>query len=88
MGEVLAKTQTQMPEAQIGSGMICISPTHGGNVGHVGIVGEIKSPVNTTVIYSNSSSRGVFSHSFTLGTWKAFYRDRKGLPVFFYALKK
>jgi hypothetical protein len=88
MGEVLAKTQTQTPEAEIRPGMICISPTHGGNVGHVGIVGEIKSPTNATVIYSNSSSRGVFSHSFTLGTWKTFYRDRKGLPVFFYALKK
>jgi len=87
MGEVLAKTQTQVPEQQITPGMIIISPTHGGNVGHVGIIGEVKIPTNATVIYSNSSSRGVFSHSFTLGTWKTFYRDRKGLPVFFYALK-
>jgi len=87
MGEVLAKTQTQVPEQQITPGMIIISPTHGGNVGHVGIIGEVKIPTNATVIYSNSSSRGVFSHSFTLGTWKSFYRDRKGLPVFFYALK-
>ena len=87
MGEVLAKTQTQLPEQQIGPGTIIISPTHAGNVGHVGIVGEVKNPVNVTVIYSNSSARGVFSHTFTLGKWKAFYRDRKGLPVFFYALK-
>jgi hypothetical protein len=87
MGEVLAKTQNQVPEQQITPGMIIISPTHGGNVGHVGIIGEVKSPTNSTVIYSNSSSRGVFSHSFTLGTWKTFYRDRKGLPVFFYAIK-
>jgi hypothetical protein len=87
MGEVLAKTQRQVPEANIGPGMICISPTHGSNVGHVGIVGEIKNPTNDTLIYSNSSKRGVFSHSFTLGTWKNFYRDRKGLPVFFFALK-
>jgi hypothetical protein len=88
MGEVLAKTQTQVPEQQISPGMIIISPTHGGNVGHVGIIGEVKIPTNATVIYSNSSSRGVFSHSFTLGTWKTFYRDHKGLPVFFYALKQ
>ena len=87
MGEVLAKTQSQVPEQQITPGMIIISPTHGGNVGHVGIIGEVKIPTNATVVYSNSSSRGVFSHSFTLGTWKTFYRDRKGLPVFFYALK-
>ncbi len=87
MGEVLAKTQTQLPEQQIGPGTIIISPTHAGNVGHVGIVGEVNNPVNVTVIYSNSSARGVFSHTFTLGKWKAFYRDRKGLPVFFYALK-
>jgi hypothetical protein len=88
MGEVLAKTQTQVPEQQIVSGLVIISPTHGSNVGHVGIIGEVKNPVSSTVIYSNSSSRGVFSHSFTLGKWKAFYRESKGLPVFFYAIKK
>jgi len=88
MGEGLAKTQTQVPEAEIGPGMIIISPTHGGNVGHVGIVGEIKNPTNATVIYSNSSRLGVFSDTFTLGSWKNFYRDRKHLPVFFYALKR
>jgi len=88
MGEVLATTQTQVSEAQITAGMIIISPTHGGNVGHVGIVGEVTNPVSATVIYSNSSKRGVFSHTFKLGGWKAFYRDRKGLPVFFYAIKK
>jgi hypothetical protein len=67
--------------------MIIISPTHGSNVGHVGIVGEIKSPITATLIYSNSSARGVFSHSFTLGKWKAFYRDSKGLPVFFFGIR-
>jgi hypothetical protein len=87
MGEVLAKNQIQVTEQQAAAGMIIISPTHGGNVGHVGIVGQVKNPITATVIYSNSSSRGVFSHKFTLGTWKAFYRDRKGLPVFFFALK-
>jgi hypothetical protein len=87
MGEVLAKDQIQVSEQQITPGMICISPTHGGNVGHVGIVGEVKNPITATPIYSNSSSQGVFMHKFTLGSWKAFYRDRKGLPVFFFGLK-
>jgi hypothetical protein len=87
MGEVLANSDRQVPEQQVTAGMIIISPTHGGNVGHVGIVGEVKTTTNSTVIYSNSSSRGVFSHTFTLGTWKSFYRDRKGLPVFFYAIE-
>jgi hypothetical protein len=87
MGEVLAKNDTQVPEQSIAPGMVIISPTHGGNVGHVGIVGEVKSPITGTVIYSNSSSAGVFLHKFTLGSWKAFYRDRKGLPVFFFAIK-
>jgi hypothetical protein len=87
MGEILAKTQTALPEQDITPGMIIISPTHGGNVGHVGIIGEVKTPISATVIYSNSSSRGVFMHKFTLGSWKSFYRDHKGLPVFFYALK-
>jgi hypothetical protein len=88
MGEVLAKTQTQVPEPDIRRGMILISPTHGSNVGHVGIVGDIASSANNTLIYSNSSSQGVFAHSFTLGRWKNFYRDRKGLPVFFFAIKR
>jgi hypothetical protein len=87
MGEVLAKTQIHVREQQVAPGMIIISPTHGSNIGHVGIVGEIKNPVLASVIYSNSSARGVFSHTFTLGRWKAFYRDSKGLPVFFYALR-
>jgi hypothetical protein len=86
MGEILASTQTALP-VQISPGMIIISPTHGGNVGHVGIIGEVRNPVTATVIYSNSSNRGVFSHAFTLGKWKSFYRDHKGLPIFFYALK-
>ncbi|QPF91200.1 phage tail tip lysozyme [Bradyrhizobium commune] len=88
MGDILAKSLTPAPEGQITAGMIIISPTHGSNVGHVGIVGEVKDPINKTVIYSNSSSKGVFSHSFTFGSWKNFYRDRKNLPVFLYALKK
>jgi Phage tail lysozyme len=87
MGEILAETQRQVPEQEIAPGMIIISPTHGSNVGHVGIVGEIKSPITATLIYSNSSARGVFSHLFTLGKWKAFYRDSKGLPVFFFGIR-
>jgi Phage tail lysozyme len=88
MGEVLANTQTHVQESDLDHGLICISPTHGANVGHVGIVGEVRNSVDDTLIYSNSSSRGVFSHTFTLGRWKAFYRNSKGLPVFFFALKK
>ncbi len=87
MGKVLKAKHTETPEAQIGPGMVCISPTQGGNVGHVGIVGEIK-PGGATTIYSNSSSRGVFSHAFTVAKWKNFYSNRKGLPVLFYSLKK
>jgi hypothetical protein len=88
MGKVLSANHTKVDGANIGAGMVCISPTQGGNVGHVGIVGEIKNPLESTLIYSNSSSRGVFAHAFTVGKWKNFYNARKGLPVLFYALKK
>jgi hypothetical protein len=88
MGRVLEADHRRVEDGQIGAGMICISPTQGKNVGHVGIVGEIKNPLESTLIYSNSSSRGVFAHAFTVGRWKTFYSTRKGLPVLFYALKK
>jgi hypothetical protein len=88
MGEVLRSKHTLVPEKDVSAGMIVISPTKGANVGHVGIVGAIKSPISATTIYSNSSNRGVFSDLFTLSKWKNFYGDRKKLPVLFYGLKK
>jgi hypothetical protein len=87
MGVVLRNNHTQVDGSQAASGNIVIAPTQGGNVGHVGIVGAIKSPRSNTTIFSNSSSRGVFSHKFTMGTWNNFYRVRKGLPVLFFALQ-
>jgi hypothetical protein len=87
MSKVLSVKHTKVDdESKVAPGAIIISPTQGENVGHVGIVSTIKSPLSATTIYSNSSSRGVFSHKFTVGTWKNFYRNRKGLPVLFFAL--
>jgi hypothetical protein len=87
MGKVLKANHTEVAEAQVAKGMVIISPTQGSNVGHVGIVGEIANPPGKTLIYSNSSKRGVFSHAFTLARWKAFYGGNH-LPVLFYAIKK
>ncbi len=72
-------------------GGIIISPTTwkkvGGKVvrtgtGHVGILGEGKG--NRRLVYSNSSSRANWAQNFTLGSWNARYRDKKGLRVYFY----
>jgi hypothetical protein len=87
MGQILRDNHTRVDDSQIGPGMVVISPTQGGNVGHVGIVGAVKNPLSSTTIFSNSSARGVFSHKFTIGTWKNFYRVHKGLPVLFFALQ-
>jgi hypothetical protein len=87
LGEVLRKNHTLVDASQAGPGMIIISPTQGSNVGHVGIVSTIASPRSNTTIYSNSSSRGVFAHRFTIGKWDNFYRVHNGLQVLFYAVQ-
>jgi hypothetical protein len=87
MGKVLKAKHTLMPEGQIAEGTVVISPTQGGNVGHVGIVGKVAGSAGATRIYSNSSNRGVFADDFTVAKWKSFYGG-KGLPVLFYAVKK
>ena len=87
LAKVLRANHTAVGEGTAAAGMVIISPTQGSNVGHVGIVGKIGTPVSGTAIYSNSSNRGVFSHAFTMGAWKNFYGSRKGLPVSFFALQ-
>lgn len=86
MGKVLRANDSPLGDAEVMGGAIVISPTTGSNVGHVGIVGSISAKLGDTVIYSNSSSKGVFSHAFTIDTWKRHYNQKKGLPVLFYAL--
>jgi hypothetical protein len=88
MNKVLTAHHTKIPENQIAAGVIVMSPTQGSNVGHVGILGELKTPLSATTVFSNSSSRAVFSHKFTLASWKNFYGARKGLPVLFFALQR
>ena len=68
-------------------GAIVISPTLDRNIGHVGIVGAIANPRSETLIYSNSSSQGKFSHTFTLGRWQRYFTGR-GLQVLFYGIRK
>jgi hypothetical protein len=51
-------------------GSIIISPTEGKVIGHAGIVGE-------DVVYSNSSARAEFWHSYTVQTWLVKYAKLK-----------
>lgn len=88
MSKVLVAHHTKIQENRIAGGMIIMSPTQGSNVGHVGILGELKTPLSATTVFSNSSSRAVFSHKFTLASWNNFYGTRKNLPVLFFALQR
>ena len=86
MTQVLRNRHTPLTEADLVPGTVVMSPTQGNNVGHVGILGELATQRSETIVYSNKSSRGVFSDDFTLGRWKAFYNARKGLPVLFFSV--
>ena len=76
-------------EADVEAGGIIISPTEGSspnrNVGHVGLLGE-KTGDGSRKIYSNSSGAAVWKQNFTLDSWIARYRDRKGLKIRFYPI--
>ena len=56
LAKVLRANHTAVGEGTAAAGMVIISPTQGSNVGHVGIVGKIGTPVSGTAIYSNSSN--------------------------------
>jgi len=83
MAKVLAATHRSLTPAQIVPGTIVISPT-GRRTGHVGIVGQLAPRRGDTVIYSNSSSRGVFFDYYTIDKWEAYYVGRQKLDMLFY----
>ena len=77
-------------EADVDAGGIIISPTEprpdgGRNIGHVGILGP-KTGDGSRLIYSNSSSAAMWKQNFTLDSWIARYRTKKGLRIRFYPL--
>jgi hypothetical protein len=86
MGEVLKAKHIARTADQVAPGLVVISPTRGGNVGHVGIVGRLNANRDETVILSNSSNAGMFSHHFTIAKWNRQYRDKQHLPVLYYEL--
>jgi hypothetical protein len=88
-GQTLKAQDRQIAESSIGPGMIIISPTDGAKVGHVGIIGPLppaSADPGERLIYSNSSSRGVFAQNYTLSVWKSNIGAGRGLPVLFYDL--
>ena len=72
-------------DEQVPAGGIIISPTEGSNIGHVGLLGP-HTGNGHRLIYSNSSSAAMWKQNFTLASWIARYRDRKGLKVRFYPI--
>jgi len=72
-------------------GAIVISPTPAsGRVhGHVGILGRGSAgSVDSTQVFSNSSSRRQFAQNYTVGTWVARYATRLHLQVLFFELNR
>jgi len=72
------------PEAEVAAGGIVISPTSGSRIGHIGLLGAGHG--DTRLIYSNSSAAAQWKQNHTIATWRARYRDVKGLPVYFFPL--
>ncbi len=72
---VLKRMDVSLPEHQFEPGCIIISPTTGGVTGHVGIIGR------GDLIYSNSSSEGMWRQNFDMARWIAYYKTRRGLDV-------
>lgn len=65
------------------AGDIIISPTGMGNgqiVGHVGIMG-LKGQ-----IMSNSSATGTWEQNYNIDSWRARYRTKGALPIFYFRL--
>lgn len=69
-------------------GAIIISPTghstKDARYGHVGICGR------DGIVMSNNSfppNKGIFLENFTVASWKKYYRDILGFPVYFFVQK-
>lgn len=80
MVKVLRVNDLRVSRDDAQPGAIIISPTQGGSVGHVGIMGE------GDVIYSNSSNMGNWHQGPNFQRWMAYYGGEKRLPVEFYHL--
>jgi hypothetical protein len=72
-------------EANVPAGGIIISPTTGGVIGHVGLLGPATGGTDR-LIYSNSSSAALWKQNFTMAAWIQRYRVTKGLKVHFFPL--
>ena len=70
--------RTTSPE----EGTIILSPTgyssKGAKNGHVGIIGK------AGIIMSNDSRSGLFLENYTLQSWKQYYGDKLGFPMYFF----
>src|SRR5271166_357996 len=87
MAQVLSKDHQRVEKADVVPGAIVISPSRRGNIGHVGIVGELGQSRTDTAIYSNSSSHGVFMKNYSVGSWEKYFNSTKGLDVLYYLVK-
>jgi hypothetical protein len=83
MGKSLKNSHQELTLANLVGGAIVISPTTNGVVGHVGIVGKPAANLPETLIYSNSSAKGLFMQNYSIGRWTTRFKNR-GLAVRFY----
>lgn len=73
-------------DVSVPAGGIVISPTSGPDIGHIGLLGSGRG--DGRLIYSNSSSAAMWEQNYTIQKWRERYRDRKGLPVYFFPLPR
>ena len=65
-------------------GCIIISPTgtstKRAKTGHVGILGD------NEIIMSSDSRSGLFLENYSVRSWKLYYKDKLGFPIYYYKL--
>ncbi len=87
MHEALKKRKDfkEIPSPEMGC--IIISPTRANdptNNGHVGICGKDRETDGLRRIMSNNSVTYLWDDNFTIDSWNAYYKKKKGLDIFYY----
>lgn len=86
MYDYFEKSPSFIPTDDEDFSIIIISPTEGANIGHVGILGKRNNPDGSRYIMSNNSFTGQWDVTHSMKTWKRYYQEKKGLPVFMYQI--
>jgi TIR domain-containing protein len=86
----LKSRHIQRTTEQARPGMIVVTPSNGNVVGNVGIVGELsRNGLDVSItIYSNNSSRAMFSDNFVGKSWQSYFEQQKGLETYVFEVNE